>query len=49
MSNNLHISGGIIYFVSGTAIPTFSQSIDSEGDPMAHIIHPLSLNLTKQL
>ena len=44
MSNNLHISGGIIYFVSGTAIPTFSQSIDSEGDPMAHIIHPSSTN-----
>jgi hypothetical protein len=40
MSNNLHISGGIVYFVSGTVLPTFSQSIDSNGETNEHVIYP---------
>tara|TARA_B110000238_G_scaffold197918_1_gene241501 strand:- start:139 stop:1272 length:1134 start_codon:yes stop_codon:yes gene_type:complete len=40
MSNNLHISGGVVYFVSGTVLPTFSQSIDSNGETNEHVIYP---------
>tara|TARA_R110001632_G_scaffold58133_1_gene141787 strand:- start:293 stop:1432 length:1140 start_codon:yes stop_codon:yes gene_type:complete len=40
MSNNLHISGGVVYFVSGTVPPTFSQSIDSNGETNEHVIYP---------
>ena len=40
MSNNLHISGGVVYFVSGTVPPTFSQSINSNGETNEHVIYP---------
>ena len=40
MSNNLHISGGIVYFVSGTINTTFSQSVDSNGEINTYTIRP---------
>ena len=40
MSSNLHISGGIVYFISGTAATIFSSSISSSGETNEHVIYP---------